>query len=67
MGWTCVGQPVTSTTQLINFIKTFRVREIEDLDYTLRRFWEIKNEGTNAQSLITADEKKSNKIVAGFN
>ena len=67
LGWTCVGQPVTSTTQLINFIKTFRVREIEDLDYTLRRFWEIKNEGTNAQSLITADEKKSSKIVAGFN
>ena len=38
LGWTCVGQPVTPTTQLTNFIKTFHVREIEDLDYTLRRF-----------------------------
>ena len=38
LGWTCVGQPVTPTTQLINFIKTFHVRGIEDLDYTLCKF-----------------------------
>ena len=50
LGWTCVGQPVTPTTQLTKFIKTFHVREIEDLDYMLRRFWEIENEeGTNSQ------------------
>ena len=48
--WKCAGQPVTPTTQLIKFIKTFHVREIEDLDYMLRRFWEIENEeGTNSQ------------------
>ena len=63
LGWTCVGQPVTPTIQLTNFIIAFRVREIENLGYTLRRFWEIENEGTNTQSLMTADEKKAAKIV----
>ena len=63
LGWTCVGQPVTPTTQLTNFIRTFQLREIEDLDYTLRRFWEIENEGTNTKSVMTADEKKTVKLV----
>ena len=63
LGWTCVGQPVTPTTKLTNFIKTFHVREIENLDYTLRRFWEIENEGTNTKSVMTADEKKAVKLV----
>ena len=63
LGWTCVGQPVTPTTQLTNFIRTFQLREIEDLDYTLRRFWEIENEGTNTKSVMTADEKKAVKLV----
>ena len=39
------------------------MREIENLDYTLRTFWEIESEGTNTQSVITADEKKSVKSV----
>ena len=39
------------------------MREIEDLDYTLRRFWEIKNRGTNTQSVMTSDEKKAIKLV----
>ena len=38
LGWTCVEQPVTPTIQLINFIKTFHARGIEDLNYTLCRF-----------------------------
>ena len=63
LGWICVGQPVTPTTKLTNFIKTFHVREIENLDYTLRRFWEIENEGTNTKSVMTADEKKAVKLV----
>ena len=46
LGRTCVGQPVTPTTQLINFIKTFHVRKTEDYDYTLRKFWEIESKGT---------------------
>ena len=50
-------------TQLTNFIKTFHVRGIEDLDYTLHRFWEIENEGTNTKSVMTADEKKAVKLV----
>ena len=63
LGWTCVGQLVTTTTKLTNFIKTFHVREIENLDHTLRRFWEIENEGTNTKSVMTADEKKPVKLV----
>ena len=39
------------------------MREIENLDYTLRTFWGIESEGTNTQSVITADEKKSVKLV----
>ena len=39
------------------------MREIEDLDYALRRFWEIENEGTNTKSVMTADEKKAVKLV----
>ena len=49
LGCTCFGQPVTPMAQMTNFIKTFQVREIEDLDYTLCRFWEIENEGTNTK------------------
>ena len=50
-----------SPTELINSIKTFLVRGIEDLDYTLCRFW--GSEGTNTQSVMTADEKKAVKLV----
>ena len=32
LDWTCVGLPVTPTTQMINFIKTFQERGIENLD-----------------------------------
>ena len=42
--WTCVGQSVTPTTQLTNLTKIFHVRGVEDLDYTLRRFWETESE-----------------------
>ena len=59
----CWAFLVTSMTQLTNFIKTFHVRGIEDLDYTLHRFWEIENEGTNTKSVMTADEKKAVKLV----
>ena len=63
LGWTCVGQPVSST-QLTNFIRTFHGRGFhEDLDNTLRRFWEIEEEGTSTQSLMTADEKKAIQLV----
>ena len=59
LGWTCVGQPVSST-QLTNFIRTFHGRGFhEDLDNTLHRFWEVEEEGTSTQSLMTADEKKA--------
>ena len=66
LGWTCVGQPVTPTTQLINFIKTFHVRRIKDLDYMLCRFWEIESEGRDTKSMMTAYEKKTSKVDAGF-
>ena len=56
-------KPVTFTTQLINVIRACHVREIENLDYTLRTFWGIESEGTNTQSVMTADEKKSVKLV----
>ena len=39
------------------------MREIEDLDYTLRRLWEIENEGTNTKSVMTGDEKKAVNLV----
>ena len=67
MGWVCVGQPVTPTTQLINFIKTFHVRGIEDLGYRFCRFLEIESEGTNTKPMMTAHEEKSSKVDAGFN
>ena len=63
LGWTCVGQPVTHTTQLINCIKTFHVRETEDYDYKLHKFWEIESKGTYTQSVMTADEKKEVTLV----
>ena len=64
LGWTCVGQPATLTTQLINSIKTFHAREIEDLDYRLCRFRDNENEGANTQpAMMTADEKKAVKLV----
>ena len=63
LGWTCAGQSVTPTTQLINFIKTYQMKEIEDLDYALCRFSEIESQGTNTQSAMTADEKKTVKLV----
>ena len=53
LGWTCVGQPVTP-----NFITTFHVRETEDYNYALRKFWEIESKVTYTQSVMTADEKK---------
>ena len=59
MCWAASYSPI----ELINSIKTFLVRGIEDLDYTLCRFWEIGTEGTNAQSVMTADEKKAVKLV----
>ena len=62
LGWTCVGQPVHST-QRTNFIRTFHVRRMEGLDSTLRKFWEVESEGTNTQSMMTADEKKAIKLV----
>ena len=63
LGWTCVGQPVSST-QLTNFIRTFHGRGFhKDLDNILCRFWEIEEEGTSTQSLMTADEKKAIQLV----
>ena len=63
MGWTFVENLVTTTTQLIKFIKTFHLRGIEDLDYILRRICEIESEGTNTQSMMAGDEKKAVKLV----
>ena len=39
------------------------MRGIEDLDYTLHRFWETESEGTNTRSMMTADEKNEMKLV----
>ena len=39
------------------------MRGIEDLDYTLHRFWEIKSEGTSTLSMITPGEIKAVKLV----
>ena len=39
------------------------MKEIEDLDYALCRFSEIESQGTNTQSAMTADEKKTVKLV----
>ena len=36
---------------------------MEDLDSTLRKFWEVESEGTNTQSMMTADKKKAIKLV----
>ena len=44
LSWTCVGQPVHST-QRTNFIRTFHVRGMEDLDSTLHKFWKVKVKG----------------------
>ena len=63
LGWTCVGQPVTSTNQFTNLVKTFHIRRVEDLNNILRRFWEIENEGTSEQPVMTTDEKKAMKLV----
>ena len=39
------------------------MRGIEDLDYTLHRFWETESEGRNKKSIMIADEKKAVKLV----
>ena len=36
---------------------------MEDLDSKLHRFWEVESEGTNTQSMMTANEKKVIKLV----
>ena len=36
---------------------------MEDLDSTLHKFWEDESEGTNTQSVMTADENKAIKLV----
>ena len=52
--------PVARLTPLV--IRTFHGRGFhEDLDNTLRIFWEIEEEGTSTQSLMTADEKVNMK------
>ena len=58
-----IARLTVHSTQRTNFTRTFHVRGMEDLNSTLRKFWEVESEGTNTQSMMTADEKKAIKLV----
>ena len=48
LGWTCVGSPERClSSELCCYIQLFHVHTTADLDYALRKFWELEAIGMN--------------------
>ena len=76
MGWTCVGDlgQIDQHNATTNFVKTYFVSqdaEMDELNATLRRFWEIDNSGMKSSPAMTKQEslilKKAEESIAFSN
>ena len=67
LGWTCIGAMENEQQEIIqtNFVRTYFVAEktdLNDVNITLRKFWEIDNSGIeNFPTLTIEDESILNK------
>ena len=69
LGWTCIGNPFPAAipTLQTHFAWTYFVRgqsEIRELNFTLKRFWEIEETPPlNATPIVQIEEKHAMKTV----
>ena len=65
LGWTCIGNPYPGTTidERTEFAQTYFVRKdrkLEDVNSTLRKFWEIETVGTvEINKCLTKEEQSA--------
>ena len=66
LGWTCIGHPITKqeTTHQTNFIHTYFVRDEDDeLNKTLRKFWETEEVPSVAVKHLKTEDQEALKTV----
>ena len=61
LGWTCVGDlgQIDQHNATTNFVRTYFVSEkakMDELNATLRRFWEVDNSGMESSPAMTKQE-----------
>ncbi|XP_052281199.1 uncharacterized protein LOC127878708 [Dreissena polymorpha] len=67
LGWTCIGNPCSNLTPVLQkkYARTYFVRdvtEIETLNLTLKKFWEVERESTESH-VVNIDEQQALKAV----
>ena len=68
LGWTCIGYPTQTSEHILqtNFAATYftkDVSEIDNLNQTLKRFWEVESEPVFDMPIVKAEDKQALKLV----
>lgn len=66
LGWTCIGNPDSTTTQeteCSHFIRTFHIKHDDNLSDVLRNFWEVEEVKSQPAQIKTEDKKAIDTVM----